>query len=130
MRLTVIPSDRFMSKDGEKLFFDFTTDPNIHALQWHDDHGHVEYINPRHNEDIDEAFIAPHILAFVEEKIRLDDIAEAELAFYNSPAQVTLRAEQVEEAEIEVLIQAKLKEFAKDELKKEGKLNKDGKIVK
>lgn len=133
MRLTVIPSDNFMNKDGEKLFFDFSAIPNIqliHAIQWNTDHGHVEYINPRRNEDITEAFLTSYISAFDAEKARLASVAAAELALYNSPTKVAERAAQVEQSAIDALVNQKMKDIAIAELKKEGKLDKDGKIVK
>jgi hypothetical protein len=130
MKLTVIPSDRFISVDGEKLFFDFTADPNIHAIQWHENHGHVEYINPRHNEDIAEDFILPFVTAFNVEKARLESVSAAELALYNSPAKIAERAAQAEQAEIDALVNQKMRDNAIAELKKEGKLDANGKIPK
>jgi len=119
-----------MSKDGEKVFFDFSADPNIHAIQWHEDHGHVEYINPRHNKEIVESFLAPYVVAYNAEKQRLSDVAAAQLALYNSPAKVAERAVQVEQDAIDTLVNQKMKDNAIEALKKEGKLTVDGKIPK
>ena len=41
--VTVIPSDFFIAVDGEGLFFEFPAPANIHAVQWHNGSGHVEY---------------------------------------------------------------------------------------
>lgn len=42
MRVTIVPEDRYIAVDGRGLSFDFSADPNIHAMQWFDDHGTVE----------------------------------------------------------------------------------------
>ena len=42
MRVTIVPEDRYIQVDGRGLNFDFSADPNIHALQWFDDYGTVE----------------------------------------------------------------------------------------
>lgn len=58
MRLTLIPSDKFVSIDGEKLLKieqDFSWIPeNVHAVQWYDTWGEVEYNDGTHNLKIDE----------------------------------------------------------------------------
>jgi len=99
MKLTVVPSDRFMRIDGRELFFTFDADPSIHAIQWDGQTGHVEYVGPRSNEPITEEYLIPFIAAFNSEKSRVDAIREAELAFYNSPEEVAKRAAIVAAAE-------------------------------
>ena len=43
MRMTIIPEDQTIIKDGEALQFSFVADPNIHAIQWYDTYGTIEY---------------------------------------------------------------------------------------
>lgn len=46
MRITIIPSDKTIIIDGEARFnLEFDIDPLIHAVQWYDTHGEIEYIN-------------------------------------------------------------------------------------
>jgi hypothetical protein len=42
MRVTVIPCDQTIIVDGAVLRFEFAAEENIHAIQWHGDHGTVE----------------------------------------------------------------------------------------
>ena len=41
--LTVIPADKIIIANGEGLIFDFAAPANLHALQWHNGSGHVEF---------------------------------------------------------------------------------------
>ena len=43
INLTVIPDDRFISVNGKGLVFDYPAAANIHAIQWHNGSGHVEF---------------------------------------------------------------------------------------
>jgi len=55
MRLTIVPIDSVVCKDGECLHdIDLTWVPEeVHAVQWYDDHGEVEYVDlKRINEEI------------------------------------------------------------------------------
>lgn len=48
MKLTIIPSDKKVGVDGLFLEFDLSTcevPANIHALQWYETEGEVEFIN-------------------------------------------------------------------------------------
>lgn len=58
MRVTIIPEDGFVSVDGEgysDLDLSFMA-PDVHAVQWYDTEGEVEYQDARgratHNEEI------------------------------------------------------------------------------
>lgn len=58
MRITIVPIDRTIIVDGEGLT-EIEQDwswisPDIHAIQWYDDHGEIEYIDNRPNERITE----------------------------------------------------------------------------
>jgi hypothetical protein len=58
MRVTIIPEDGFVSVDGEGYSgLDLSFIPyEVHALQWYDDEGEIEYQDQRgratHNEEI------------------------------------------------------------------------------
>lgn len=72
MRVTIIPEDRFIRCDDKTAFlsgwpFD---DSNIHAIQWYDTWGEIEYkANPPYNEKIeDESIVAPYVLELQELK--------------------------------------------------------------
>ena len=49
MQVTVVPIDKVISVNGESLNFDFTAPENMHALQWHDGTGHIEYTDGQTN---------------------------------------------------------------------------------
>jgi len=42
MRVTIVPEDRYIQVDGEGLNLDFTSNSNIHAIQWYDTYGTAE----------------------------------------------------------------------------------------
>lgn len=56
MRLTVVPIDGVVCKDGECLHdIDLSwVSEEVHAVQWYEDHGHVELKTPDPNIDITE----------------------------------------------------------------------------
>lgn len=44
MRLTIIPDDKCVILDGDaRMDLTFEIDPTIHAVQWYESHGEVEY---------------------------------------------------------------------------------------
>ena len=85
MRLTVIPEDRTIIKDGVALQFDFPADANIHAIQWYGDAGTIEQkvggSVPATLEDI-----SPFLGAYTLEEERLAALA----AIVPPPPKVTL----------------------------------------
>ena len=76
MKITVIPSDRFMSIDGKGIFLDVSHIPGsseIHAIQWDTDKGHIERpgtANMLINGD-DFSMLAPFIAAYEAEAARI-----------------------------------------------------------
>jgi len=102
--LTVIPNDKFMRKNGKGLFFDFISTPDIRAIQWDTDHGEIERLGQSNEFITDEAALTGYVAAYDAEEARLEAVAAAELAHYNSPDQIAKRAE--EEARIAAKIQA------------------------
>jgi len=104
MKLTVIPNDKFISKDGIGLFFDFSSPAGIRAIQWNTDRGYIERSGQSNELITDEAVIIPYVSAYDTEVVRLETLAVAELEFYNSPEQVALR--QIEADRIAVKAQA------------------------
>ena len=63
--LTIIPEDKTVVVDGMGFTFDFIVDPDIHAIQWDTDSGHIEYKSDKFNTTIDsikeyDSIIAKH----------------------------------------------------------------------
>ena len=79
--VTVVPSDRLVIVDGEALRFDFKVPEGVHAIQWHDGFGHVEWTG-KNNTVLKETDYETQVASFVTlweaEKARL--MAEAEAA--------------------------------------------------
>ena len=80
--LIIVPEDKTVVVDGIGLTFDFVVDPDIHAIQWDTDSGHIEYKSDKFNTTIDsikeyDSIIAKHgevKLEFeIEEKKILDE---------------------------------------------------------
>ena len=85
MRLIIIPADKLISIDGQtisQIQQDFSWIPsNIHAVQWYETWGEIEYTDGSPNEKIEELGIYEQAVdTFNNEKQRLEDekIAEAE----------------------------------------------------
>jgi len=82
MRLAIIPSDKIIFIDGEHLY-DIKQDlswipSSIHAVQWYDTWGEIEYIDGSPNERIEELGIFEQaVLDFNNEKERIDTELEA-----------------------------------------------------
>ena len=90
--VTVVPSDHLIFVDGFAVCCDFSAPKNMHALQWHEVSGHIEWtddiIHPLTPDDY-EADVAPFVALWEAEKARLDEEAAAaeaaRIAEYNSP---------------------------------------------
>ena len=129
--VTVVPVDKVISVNGEGLSFDFPAPENMHALQWHDGTGHIEYTDGQANRPLTAADydveVAPFTALWQAEYDRLEEernrpltpeeIAEAEYttATVEASAILTARAQrqlvQVEEfsgAEFAVFARARL----------------------
>ena len=99
MRVTVVPADRLILVDGEGLQFAFAAPEGLHALQWQDASGHLEFTDGRPNQALTaadyESHVAPFVQAWQAEKARLAEEAEKEeaarLAEYNSESAVCAR---------------------------------------
>ena len=79
--VTVVPSDRLVIVDGEALRFDFKAPEGVHAIQWHDGSGHVEWTGKNNTvlkETDYETQVTPFVALWEAEKARL--MAEAEAA--------------------------------------------------
>lgn len=91
--VTVVPSDHLIFVDGFALCFDFSAPKNMHALQWHEGSGHIEWTNDNNHslttEDY-ETHVAPFVALWEAEKARLNEEAAAteaaRIAEYNSTA--------------------------------------------
>ena len=73
--VTVIPSDDLIAVAGVPLWFGFVAPANLHALQWHDGAGEMEWTDdlnhPLTTQDYD-ADVAPFVTLWEAEKARLD----------------------------------------------------------
>ena len=73
--VTVIPSDDLIAVDGVPLCFGFEAPANLHALQWHDSAGEMEWTDdinhPLTPQDYN-ADVAPFVALWEAEKARLD----------------------------------------------------------
>lgn len=91
--ITVVPSDKLIIVDGHALHFDFPAPENLHALQWHEGAGHMEFTDdlnqPLAGPELYTAEVAPYVTLWEAEKARLEaEAAAAETArleAYNSP---------------------------------------------
>ena len=91
--ITVIPSDKLILLDGIGLQCSFAAPANLHALQWHEGAGHIEFTDGKPNQQLagDADFVQyvqPFVVLWQQEKARLDAAAaQAErdaAAAYNS----------------------------------------------
>ena len=75
--VTVIPVDKIISVNGEGLNFDFIAPENMHALQWHDGTGHIEYTDGQANRPLTAADydveVAPFTALWQAEYDRLEE---------------------------------------------------------
>ena len=75
--VTVIPADNTISVNGEGLNFDFIAPENMHALQWHDGGGHIEYTDGQANRPLTAADydveVAPFTALWQAEYNRLEE---------------------------------------------------------
>lgn len=64
MRVTIIPADKFIRKDDVSAHlpeWNFN-DPDIHAIQWYEDRGEIEWKNPQRNEiTTDDSILQPYL---------------------------------------------------------------------
>lgn len=79
-QVTIVPSDAFIKVEGAGLFIPNLTSPaNVHAIQWHDGTGHIEYTNGAPNRTLTEADyeteVAPFAALWQAEKDRLEEEA-------------------------------------------------------
>lgn len=73
--ITVIPSDKTIIINGEALIFDFVADENIHAIQWYDGAGHIEYTSALNEPVTEYANVKPYADLWAAERKRIDDKA-------------------------------------------------------
>ena len=77
MRVTIIPVDKWIRKDDTSAHLDVWNfdDSNIHAIQWYDTKGEIEYKetedSPQRNESITDDSILQPYLAALDEHIKL-----------------------------------------------------------
>ena len=82
-RVTVIPSDHTILVDGLSLRFPFDAPENLHAVQWHNGAGEVEWTDSANQKISDQDYaekVAPYVAAWEREKARRDAQAGKEAA--------------------------------------------------
>lgn len=79
MKITVIPSDSFISIDGVALVFPFNSAPNLHAIQWGGASGAIETTNGKQHVSTDMADVQPYIDAYNAEVARIAAIVATPL---------------------------------------------------
>ncbi len=106
--VTVIPSDFFIAVDGQGLFFEFPVPAGIHAIQWRNGSGHVEYSDNSPNRVLTPkdytTVVAPYVDFWQAEKDRLQAAADRpptlEQARANAVAAIKEKSWQTETAGI------------------------------
>ena len=80
MRVTIIPVDKWIRRDDASANlpeWNFN-DSDIHAIQWYEDHGEIEWKNPQRNEPINEdTILQPYLTALNEHLAALAAIANS-----------------------------------------------------
>ena len=62
--ITVVPYDSVIIVDGEAIQFPFAAPDGMHALQWHEGAGHIEYTDDRPNRAVTTDDYASEVLPF------------------------------------------------------------------
>lgn len=73
--VTVIPSDQLIAVDGVPLWFGFAAPDNLHAVQWHDGAGEMEWTDDINHPLTEQDYaddIAPFVALWEAEKARID----------------------------------------------------------
>lgn len=61
-RITIVKDDNLVTVDGVSVEFNFDIDSSIHAVQWFNTYGEIEYNDDRENEEITSIASFIHIL--------------------------------------------------------------------
>ena len=76
----VVPSDRLIIVDGTPLQFDFPAPEKLHAVQWHEGSGHMEWTDDINHPLTSADYagdVAPFVALWETEKARLEEKAAA-----------------------------------------------------
>ena len=76
MRVTIVPIDQVILVDKEPLFFSFTAEADVHAIQWSGDSGHIEYKDVKPHKRLSgesdfETYVLPFVTQWETEKTRV-----------------------------------------------------------
>jgi len=78
MKVSIIPSDKTIIVDGQALTFDYDIDPTIHAIQWDEDSGEIEYNDGIANEQFTDSTLVDSLVSAYEDEVeRLEAEAQA-----------------------------------------------------
>ena len=77
--VTVVPEDKMIIVDKQALRFDFAAPANLHALQWQEGKGHIEYTDGQPNRSLSvedyNVEVAPFVALWQAEYDRLEEEA-------------------------------------------------------
>lgn len=108
--VTVVPADTLIIVDGEALRFAFDAPAHVHAIQWHEGAGHMEFTDDYNHQLLGEELyaedVAPFVALWEAEKARQEAEVEAaeaaRLAEYNSEEARAQRVRQERDTRITV----------------------------
>ena len=63
-QVIVVPADKIISVNGQGLNFNFPAPANMHALQWRDGNGHIEYTDGSPNRPLTTTDYAAEVAPF------------------------------------------------------------------
>lgn len=82
--VTVVPIDNLIIVDKVPLVFEFKADANLHALQWHDGKGELEFtdgtINEKFTEEDYTKYVEPFVTLWVQENDAREKALQEQLA--------------------------------------------------
>lgn len=93
MRVTIIPSDKFIRKDNDFVNlpeWNFN-DSNIHAIQWYDTWGEVEYTGyPKPLNDLihEDSILQPYLTALVDHLSNLNTAEDNSTSIINTQSNI------------------------------------------
>lgn len=100
--VTVIPADSIIV-DSLPLYFTFTAPAYLHALQWHEGKGEIEFTDSKNKQFSEKGYaenVAPYVEEWEKEKSRLDAEAEKQIEEANSPEHLAEAIRQERNARI------------------------------
>ena len=93
--VTIVPDDKLIIIDGKGYHLEFTIDKNIHAIQWYEDKGHIEYSDGTVNKEITvseyNTYVKPYVDIWYTEEYRIQEEIKKNEIEYNKIENVISR---------------------------------------